>query len=355
MEVSTIGLVKAYGAGAAALAGIDLQVRSGELMALLGPSGSGKTTLLRVIAGLEFPDAGRVLFGEEDAGAIPAQRRGVGFVFQHYALFRHLSVFDNVAYGLRARGRSRPGRADIERRVTDLLSLVQLAGFGERFPAQLSGGQRQRVALARALAVEPSVLLLDEPFGALDARVRRDLRRWLREVHDRTGQTTIFVTHDQDEALELADRVAILNAGRVEQVGTPDAVHDDPASAFVMSFVGESTALPVAAEGGRVLYRGRPLPVATPAGLGGPASLHLRPRDVALASGAGAPGGALGGTVAALRRGAGGRRAEIRLDGTADLVEIEVPDGRTLARGDAVQVEIRGGRVFPGAAPGGGA
>ena len=191
-------------------------------MALLGPSGSGKTTLLRVIAGLEIPEAGQVLFGGEDATRLAVQRRGIGFVFQHYALFKHLTVFENIAYGLRVRPRDeRPAEAEIRRRVLDLLDLVQLPGLAERFPVQLSGGQRQRVALARALAVEPRVLLLDEPFGALDAKVRKELRHWLRGIHERTGKTTIFVTHDQDEALELADRVAVLNHGLIEQVGPP--------------------------------------------------------------------------------------------------------------------------------------
>ncbi len=202
-----------------ALAGIDLDIRQGELLALLGPSGSGKTTLLRIIAGLEHADAGRVLFGDEDATTMSVQARRVGFVFQHYALFKHMSVYENVAFGLRVRrGKARWPESQISARVFELLSLVQLDGLEQRYPMQLSGGQRQRVALARALAIEPRVLLLDEPFGALDAQVRRDLRRWLREIHDRTGLTTVFVTHDQEEALELADRVAILNQGGIEQV-----------------------------------------------------------------------------------------------------------------------------------------
>ena len=199
-----------------ALCGVSLEIRDGELIALLGPSGSGKTTLLRVIAGLEAPSAGRVFFGDNDATSVAVQQRQIGFVFQNYALFRHMSVADNVAYGLRVLPRrQRPSRAVIRKRVGELLDLVQLSGLDDRFPGQLSGGQQQRVALARALAVEPRVLLLDEPFGALDAQVRRDLRRWLRALHDRTGHTTLFVTHDQEEALELADRVAILNKGRI--------------------------------------------------------------------------------------------------------------------------------------------
>src|SRR5215217_2639675 len=218
----------------AALRGVSLDIRAGELMALLGPSGSGKTTLLRLIAGLEIPDGGQVYFGHEDATALPVQKRQVGLVFQHYALFQHLTVAGNIAYGLRARGADRrPPEAEIRSRVEELLDLMQLSGYGKRFPVQLSGGQRQRVALARALAVEPRVLLLDEPFGALDAKVRKDLRRWLREIHDKTGYTTIFVTHDQEEALELADRVVILNKGCIEQVGTPDEVYDAPATPFV--------------------------------------------------------------------------------------------------------------------------
>ena len=249
MDITVVDLEKQFG-DTAALRGVNLEIRAGELMALLGPSGSGKTTLLRVIAGLEIPNSGRVLFGDIDATRIPVQQRQVGFVFQHYALFKHLNVFDNIAYGLRARSRRRrPSETDIRRRVLALLDLVQLEGLNSRFPAQLSGGQRQRVALARALAVEPRVLLLDEPFGALDAKVRKDLRRWLRNIHERTGQTTIFVTHDQDEALELADRVTILNDGRVEQVGTPGEVYDHPASPFVMDFVGETAQIPVTIRG----------------------------------------------------------------------------------------------------------
>jgi sulfate/thiosulfate transport system ATP-binding protein len=225
-----------------ALRGASLQVRAGELMAILGPSGSGKTTLLRVVAGLEQPDSGRVMFDDLDAATLSLRERRIGFVFQHYALFRHMTVLDNIAFGLRARPRrTRPPAEEIRRRALELLDLVQLADFGNRYPAQLSGGQRQRVALARALAIAPRVLLLDEPFGALDAKVRKELRRWLRAFHDQTGHTTLFVTHDQEEAFELADRVAILNHGRVEQVGAPRLIQQEPASAFVAAFV-EGTA-----------------------------------------------------------------------------------------------------------------
>src|SRR5215510_1959113 len=222
-----------------ALDRVSLEVQSGELLALLGPSGSGKTTLLRIMAGLERPDSGGVrLHGEDAVGRGPRERQ-VGFVFQHYALFRHMSVFDNVAFGLSVRPRSvRPSKAEIAERVHRLLSLVQLDWVGDRYPSQLSGGQRQRVALARALAIEPKVLLLDEPFGALDAKVRKELRRWLRRLHDEMHITSVFVTHDQEEALEVADRVVIMNEGRVEQIGTPAEVYDHPATPFVYHFLG---------------------------------------------------------------------------------------------------------------------
>jgi sulfate/thiosulfate transport system ATP-binding protein len=229
----------------AALENVNLHVSSGELVALLGPSGSGKTTLLRAIAGLETPDGGRILFDGVDATQRAPGERGVGFVFQHYALFKHMTVFENVAFGLRVRPRaSRPTNAEITRRVRELLELVQLDFAANRHPWQLSGGQRQRIALARALAVEPKVLLLDEPFGALDAKVREELRDWLRRLHDTIHLTSVFVTHDQGEALEIADRVAVFNAGRIEQVGSPESVYDDPASSFVYHFLGRSNTLP---------------------------------------------------------------------------------------------------------------
>ncbi|MEW6019515.1 MAG: sulfate/molybdate ABC transporter ATP-binding protein [Pseudomonadota bacterium] len=235
----------------AALAGVSLQAREGEFLALLGPSGSGKTTLLRVLAGLERPDRGQVTFKGEDLLAMSARERRIGMVFQHYALFRHMTVAGNIAFGLQVRpARTRPSRTEIAERVEALLALVQLEGLGGRYPSQLSGGQRQRVALARALAIEPRMLLLDEPFGALDAKVRRDLRQWLRRLHDETGLTTIFVTHDQEEALDLADRVAILKDGRLEQVDTPQAVYEHPASAFVFNFIGEGVQLPGQVAGG---------------------------------------------------------------------------------------------------------
>ncbi|MFC5582068.1 sulfate/molybdate ABC transporter ATP-binding protein [Rhodanobacter terrae] len=231
----------------AALDDVSLQMAPGEFLALLGPSGSGKTTLLRILAGLDYPDEGTVMQADRDFLAASAPERSVGLVFQHYALFRHLTVRENVAFGLRVRPRRRrPARAQIREQVERLLKRVQLEELGDRYPSQLSGGQRQRVALARALAVEPELLLLDEPFGALDAQVRVTLRRWLRELHEELQLTTVFVTHDQEEALELADRIAVMNRGRIEQVGTPQAVYQDPATPFVCEFIGRNNRIPLA-------------------------------------------------------------------------------------------------------------
>lgn len=238
MSIQVQTICKTFGSFIA-LDDVTLDFQTGELVALLGPSGCGKTTLLRIIAGLETADSGRVLLEGEDTSDTHVRERQVGFVFQHYALFRHMTVFENIAFGLRVKPRSqRPTESDIRRRVHELLDLVQLGWLAERFPAQLSGGQRQRVALARALAVEPRVMLLDEPFGALDAKVRKELRRWLRRLHDELHVTSIFVTHDQEEALEVADRVVLLNQGRVEQIGSPSEIYDRPATPFVYGFLG---------------------------------------------------------------------------------------------------------------------
>jgi sulfate transport system ATP-binding protein len=236
IQIKTIS--KQYGTFTA-LSEVSMTIEAGELMALLGPSGSGKTTLLRIIAGLESPDAGSILLHGEEAARHSAARRGIGFVFQHYALFRHMTIFENVAFGMRVQTKSRrPSRVEIRERVRELLHLVQLDSFADMYPEQLSGGQRQRVALARALAVRPKVLLLDEPFSALDAKVRKELRDWLRRIHDELHVTTVLVTHDQEEALEVADRVAILNHGKLEQIGTPDSIYNHPASPFVYNFLG---------------------------------------------------------------------------------------------------------------------
>ncbi|MFT3819731.1 MAG: sulfate ABC transporter ATP-binding protein [Rubrivivax sp.] len=239
MSIAVRNLNKRFGS-TIACDHIDLDIPAGELVALLGPSGCGKTTLLRIIAGLEVPDGGHVLFHGEDATHTDVRERKVGFVFQHYALFGHMTIFENVAFGLRVRPKStRPPEAEIKRKVMQLLELVQLAFLADRYPHQLSGGQRQRIALARALAVEPQVLLLDEPFGALDAKVRKELRRWLRRLHDEMHVTSVFVTHDQDEAMEVADRVVVMNHGKVEQQGSPDQVYDHPATPFVLQFLGD--------------------------------------------------------------------------------------------------------------------
>lgn len=238
MSIQVKGIQKQFG-DFVALNNVDLNFNSGELVALLGPSGCGKTTLLRIIAGLEQADSGQVLLDGEDSSNTHVRDRNVGFVFQHYALFKHMTVFDNVAFGMRMKPRAlRPSKDQIEEKVHNLLKLVQLDWLADRFPAQLSGGQRQRIALARALAVEPKVLLLDEPFGALDAKVRKELRRWLRRLHDELHITSIFVTHDQEEALEVADRVVLMNQGQVEQIGTPEEVYHQPATPFVYGFLG---------------------------------------------------------------------------------------------------------------------
>jgi sulfate/thiosulfate transport system ATP-binding protein len=237
MQIEIDEISKHFGS-TAALHPVSLSLPSGALVALLGPSGSGKTTLLRILGGLEFPSSGQIRFDGQDATGLSVQERRAGFVFQSYALFRHMTVFDNIAYGLNARPRaSRPTKAEIARRVTKLLELIQLPEIGARYPSQLSGGQRQRVALARALAIEPRMLLLDEPFGALDAKVRKELRQGLRDIHDSTGLTSIFVTHDQEEAMELADLVVVMSMGRIEQIGKPQDIRARPATEFVRSFL----------------------------------------------------------------------------------------------------------------------
>ena len=344
MNLTVENLVKAFGV-TPALHGVSLEIASGELIALVGPSGSGKTTLLRLIAGLDFPNSGRVLFGNEDASSKTVQERNVGFVFQNYALFRHMTVFENVAFGLRVRDRAtRPSEAAIRQRVMTLLDLVQLNGLDKRFPGQLSGGQRQRVAFARALAIEPGVLLLDEPFGALDAKVRKELRRWLREIHDRTGHTTVFVTHDQEEALELADRVVVMSQGRIEQVGSADDIFDNPATPFVFDFIGDSSALPVVVDKGSVSLDDRLLSIDASGHADGPATLFFRPNHVRLAD---AEPGTIVGTVCGSRRHGDIRRLELEVGLARHRCEIDVPADADLPKKGRLAVKPVKWRLFP--------
>ena len=311
MTISIRSVQKTFGRFPA-LSDVSLDIADGELLALLGPSGSGKTTLLRAIAGLEYPDRGQILIDDEDVTFIAAARRRVGLVFQQYALFRHMTVAGNVAFGLDVRkGGDRPSKAEIQARVDALIRLVELEGLDRRYPDQLSGGQRQGVALARALAVSPRVLLLDEPFGALDATVRKSLRKELRRIHDATGVATVFVTHDQEEALELADRVAILNAGVVEQVGAPADVRDAPVNAFVCGFVGVANRIEGVARNGR--FVAGPTALAAAGLAAGPAVAFLRPYDIVLHD---------EGVDATVQR--------VGVDGAIATVEFTVSDGRRL-------------------------
>jgi sulfate transport system ATP-binding protein len=353
MSIIVRNLQKRFG-DFAALDNVSLEFPSGELVALLGPSGCGKTTLLRVIAGLEYADAGQVVLHGHDVADVGARERQVGFVFQHYALFRHMTVFENVAFGLRVKPRNqRPPEARIREKVHELLQLVQLDWLAQRFPSELSGGQRQRIALARALAVEPKVLLLDEPFGALDAKVRKELRSWLRRLHDDLHISTIFVTHDQEEALEVADRIVVLNRGHVEQVGSPQAVYDHPASSFVYEFLGAANQLhgTVGAQG--FVVDGAALPVAVAADFSGPALAYVRPHDLLLFPAAqmsdrhrdGIRVGVrrvvpLGGTVRVELEGQQGHMLEAELDRDAwRELKLDVGDGATAVP--------RALRVFP--------
>jgi sulfate transport system ATP-binding protein len=345
--IAVQGVTKRYGAFAA-LDDLTLEVPTGELVALLGPSGSGKTTLLRVIAGLEAPDAGHILFHGEDATARHARERRVGFVFQHYALFRHMTVFENVAFGLRVQPRGvRPSGDAIRARVQELLDLVQLGPLGTRYPDQLSGGQRQRVGLARALAVRPKVLLLDEPFGALDAKVRKELRRWLRRLHDEIQVTSVFVTHDQDEALEVADRVVVMHQGRIEQVGTPEDVYDRPATPFVYSFLGSVNLFHGRLEGGRLRF-GAATANGNGAGHGRAGAVaFVRTHEVDIERAGG--DGAFAATVSYVR--ALGATVRLELESASHgEIEAEMPrtryDELRLSRGDQVFVRPRQVRVF---------
>jgi sulfate transport system ATP-binding protein len=346
MSIQVGNICKQYGSFTA-IANVSLTIGSGELVALLGPSGSGKTTLLRIIAGLESPDDGSILLHGEESTQHNASKRGIGFVFQHYALFRHMTIFENIAFGLRVQSRLlRPSRRKIRERVQELLHLVQLDSYAQMYPEQLSGGQRQRVALARALAVRPKVLLLDEPFSALDAKVRKDLRDWLRRIHDELHVTTVLVTHDQEEALEVADRVAILNQGRLEQIGTPQSIYDNPASPFVYNFLGNVN-----------LFHGRLLADLSSQGRGGGAEQSLpstigfvRPHELELSRNLPTDGTAVVAKVIRIHAAGPQVRLELSIAGNGRPVTAEV--GRTqfeelaLVVGDEIFVRPQSIRLF---------
>ncbi len=328
MSIEVDHISKRFGAFEA-LNDVSFRIESGELVALLGPSGSGKTTLLRIIAGLDQPDSGTVHLYDEDATRTSARDRHVGFVFQHYALFRHLTVFENIAFGLRVRpAAARPGEEQIRERVRKLLELIQLDWLGDRYPNQLSGGQRQRVALARALAVEPRVLLLDEPFGSLDAKVRKELRRWLRRLHDELHVASVFVTHDQEEALEVSDRVVIMNQGRIEQIGTPGEVYDSPATPFVYQFLGDVN-----------LFHGRK-----------DSAGYVRPHELEVAPHAAGDSSAVAATILHIGWIGPVVRLELQREDTGQTLEAEIPRDRyrqlDLKIGDRVDLTPRNLRVF---------
>jgi sulfate/thiosulfate transport system ATP-binding protein len=346
MRISIQNVTKRFG-DFTALDQVRLDIRSGELIALLGPSGSGKTTLLRIVAGFEWPDEGEVQFDGEDALSHSVGERNVGFVFQHYALFRHMSVFENVAFGLRARPRRyRPSEPEIRKRVERLLDLVQLKWLAERYPQQLSGGQRQRIALARALAIEPRVLLLDEPFGALDAKVRKELRRWLRNLHTEISVTSIFVTHDQEEALEVADRIVVMDKGRIQQAGTPQQVYDHPHTPAVHEFIGESIVVPVTIEAGDVRFGGEPLGLDPQGIAGGEALLFARPHDITIVPSSGEH--RLRGVVKRIHGIGPGRRVEIALgsDKAETLIEVDALRTQPLRVGQLVGLRPDQYRIF---------
>mgnify|MGYP001032831980 FL=1 len=344
MSITIAGMTKRFDR-TEVLRGIDLSVEAGELLALLGPSGSGKTTLLKIIAGLEWPDAGQLRVEGQDWLQLAARDRRIGFVFQNYALFPHMRVRDNIAFGLTVLPRAaRPAKARIAATVDELMAFLQIDHLADRYPAQLSGGQRQRVALGRALAIQPRVLLLDEPFGALDAAIRRDLRRWLRSVHEATGSTTIFVTHDQEEAFELADRVVVMGDGRIAQIGDADQIHDHPATPFVARFMGATVELPVILAAGRAQGAGLDLTALPRRALpDGPAQVFVRPADLRAVPDAGGPW-QITSRVST--------RADLRLTARHDSgteAEIQMPrrDAPALAQGAPVTLRIEAGAIFP--------
>jgi sulfate transport system ATP-binding protein len=347
VSITVTSLVKHFD-NFAALKGVDLSVRPGEFLALLGPSGSGKTTLLRILAGLDFPDAGQLTIDEVDVSEQGARDRQMGFVFQHYALFKHMTVAQNVAFGLRVKPRrERPSGTEIKERVDRLLQLVQLEQLGDRYPAQLSGGQRQRVALARALAIEPRVLLLDEPFGALDAKVRKDLRRWLRGLHDEMGITSIFVSHDQEEALELADRVAVMSEGRIAQIGTPTEIYRNPANAFVCEFLGNTNRLACRIEKGGAKLGEQFFAAAVPSDappLAGVA--YVRPEDCDIHPEPNGPG--LKARVLKIHAAGPAVRVELRRLESDEIIEVHLPPGSEAPEiGRDVALTFRRVRIFP--------
>ena len=342
MAIEAINISKAFGTFQA-LKNVSLTVPSGKLVALLGPSGSGKTTLLRIIAGLEQADTGEIAMDGQDASDTSARKRGVGFVFQHYALFRHMSVFENVAFGLRVKPRAlRPSKAEIRERVMHLLNMVQIDWLADRLPSQLSGGQRQRAALARALAVEPKVLLLDEPFGALDAKVRKELRRWLRRLHDEIHVTSVFVTHDVEEALEVSDEVVVMNEGRIEQHGTPDEVYSHPANAFIYHFLGSVNIFHHRISDGQVA-------------LGDDALIYARPHDIEIARGR-QDHTWMDASVLHVHTIGPMVRIELKNAGDQRIVEAELTrerfDQQRFQAGETVFIRPRQMKLYPGAASG---
>ena len=341
MKVEVRGIRKSFSPERAALAGVDLTIADGEFLALLGPSGSGKTTLLRVLAGLEFAEAGNILFDGRPMDAVPARDRGIGFVFQHYALFRHMTVARNVAFGLEIRPRARrPAAREIRAMVERLLDLLGIGKLGGRYPTQLSGGQRQRVALARALAIEPGLLLLDEPFGALDAQVRKNLRVWLRELHVRMGLTSVFVTHDQSEAMEMADRVAVLNAGRIDQVATPEHLYNHPATPFVHAFLGESVRLACTVHDGLATIEVLASASIPTACAPGPAFALIRPHEIEVRSGPGPV------RVVSVHATGPLARVRLRLDGQ-DLEVLRQLDAWRPAVGETCDLDLSRARIYP--------
>lgn len=350
MSIEIQNISKQFG-NFTALKEVNLTIPGGELVALLGPSGSGKTTLLRIIAGLESADAGRILFSGQDTTDRHVRERQVGFVFQHYALFRHMTVFENVAFGLRVKPRaSRPSKAAISDRVMELLRLVQLEGLAKRYPGQLSGGQRQRIALARALAVEPQVLLLDEPFGALDAQVRAELRRWLRRLHDEIHVTSVFVTHDQEEALEVADRIVVMSQGQIEQAGTPEEVYEHPANPFVLNFLGNVNLFHGRVHDGQAHLGGLRLDAPEHAAAhNAPAVGYVRSHDIVVER-TRTDGDSIEAEILSIHAIGPVVRVELALSGREETVEAQIPREEFrllgLRQGEAVFVRTRNVRVF---------